>query len=73
MGAMHATCQNIHRRGSLRKGDRFKTICGKEVILDPNDREKCPECEKLFGEYLTGEPCPLCGLSGLEHDAQRMN
>lgn len=70
----HATCANCYPRGTIKIGDKYKSLCGKEVTLDyAPDNEHCPDCESLFGNFLKGERCPLCGKTGADHDRARLN
>lgn len=59
---MHATCYTIHPWGSLSKGTKFNTLCGKESLVLVT-QDKCPECAELFGK----SPCPLCHKDLKDH------
>lgn len=65
----HATCVAVHPFGSLKPGDLFKTVCGKERLLRASGNyPKCPECYKHQYDFMHNEiPCFLCNKTLTEH------
>lgn len=66
----HATCQEVHPRGTVHKYDVFKALCGVNSICmgyTPN-MQNCPECIEFFQKFHTGEiECPLCHKKFRDH------